>query len=143
MKKAVEKIIADLKDRSGLRQEWEQIDPLIQEEIKAEWANIIKANIQPQHIKVKFGFDIKLKDDVNKEYAKKYFSFYRDCPAIPRTGESVCFDMWIDQEILYVHYTFNEQAEVFAMLRTIVVYNRREYDEICRDAEAITKGEKR
>jgi hypothetical protein len=38
---AVEKIVADLTNRRGLRQEWNQIPPEIQEEIKSDWADII------------------------------------------------------------------------------------------------------
>lgn len=38
---AVDKIIADLTDRRGLRQSWESIDGGIQAEIKHKWASII------------------------------------------------------------------------------------------------------
>ena len=38
----VDKIIADLCDRRGLRQEWEQIDPEIQEGIKKTWEKIVR-----------------------------------------------------------------------------------------------------
>ena len=40
-KKAVKAIIADLSDRRGLRQEWDQIDDDIQKEIKDEWARMV------------------------------------------------------------------------------------------------------
>ncbi|HNR65505.1 MAG TPA: hypothetical protein PKJ95_04335 [Atribacterota bacterium] len=40
-KLAVEEIIFDLSDRRGLRQEWEQIDDDIVEEIKEKWQEII------------------------------------------------------------------------------------------------------
>jgi trans-2-enoyl-CoA reductase len=36
----VEQIILDLNDRRGLRQEWENIDEDIQEEIKEQWKYI-------------------------------------------------------------------------------------------------------
>jgi hypothetical protein len=42
---AVEAIIRDLSDRRGLRQEWEQIDDDIQEEIKETWAWIIRDSV--------------------------------------------------------------------------------------------------
>lgn len=38
---AVRKIVADLSDRRGLRQEWEQIDRDIQKEIRSMWEQII------------------------------------------------------------------------------------------------------
>jgi hypothetical protein len=38
---AVEGIIKDLTNRRGLRQEWEQIDEDIQEEIKDQWTLIV------------------------------------------------------------------------------------------------------
>lgn len=40
-KKAVAKIVYDLTDRWGLRQQWEQIDADIQREIKRTWAQAI------------------------------------------------------------------------------------------------------
>ena len=40
-KNIVDKIIRDLSDRRGLRQEWEQIDLDIQEEIKETWIGIV------------------------------------------------------------------------------------------------------
>jgi len=40
-KLSVEEIIFDLSDRRGLRQEWEQIDDDIVEEIKEKWQEII------------------------------------------------------------------------------------------------------
>ena len=39
----IEALIADLTDRRGLRQEWDNIDDEIQQEIKDEWAEKIKA----------------------------------------------------------------------------------------------------
>jgi hypothetical protein len=42
---AVESIVQDLSDRRGLRQEWEQIDEDIQEEIKQTWAVIIRESV--------------------------------------------------------------------------------------------------
>lgn len=39
--KAVNLIIDDISDRRGLRQEWEQIDPQTQQEIKDEFRRII------------------------------------------------------------------------------------------------------
>ena len=41
----VDDFVADFTDRRGLRQEWEQIDPDIQEEIKAEWCSIVKRHL--------------------------------------------------------------------------------------------------
>ncbi len=35
-------IESDLSDRRGIRQEWEQIDPDVQDEIRDEWAKIIE-----------------------------------------------------------------------------------------------------
>lgn len=40
-KSAIERIIADLTDRRGLRQAWEGIDDDTQEEIKATWERIV------------------------------------------------------------------------------------------------------
>lgn len=41
-KSAVEKVVADLTDRRGLRQAWEAIDPEIQAEIVREWQKIVE-----------------------------------------------------------------------------------------------------
>jgi len=38
----VDKIIADLRNRKGLRQEWDLIDKEIQEDIKHTWRSIIE-----------------------------------------------------------------------------------------------------
>jgi len=38
---AVDKIIADLSDRRGLRQEWDQIDEQVRDEIKTAWRDIL------------------------------------------------------------------------------------------------------
>jgi trans-2-enoyl-CoA reductase len=38
----VEEIIKDLSDRRGLRQEWNQIDEDIQEEIRETWVGIVQ-----------------------------------------------------------------------------------------------------
>lgn len=38
-------IVEDFTDRRGLRQEWEQIDNGIQEEILQTWLKIIQANL--------------------------------------------------------------------------------------------------
>ena len=38
----VESILLDLKDRKGLRQEWDQIDHNIQQEIKEGWIRIVE-----------------------------------------------------------------------------------------------------
>jgi len=40
-KNCVDEIIADLSNRSGLRQAWDNMDMDIQEEIKKEWTDII------------------------------------------------------------------------------------------------------
>ncbi len=37
----VSRIIANLTDRRGLRQEWEQIDAETKDEIRATWAQIV------------------------------------------------------------------------------------------------------
>ena len=39
--KVTDEILMDLTDRRGLRQEWEQIDPDIQDEIRATWIGLI------------------------------------------------------------------------------------------------------
>ena len=39
--KAVSRIIDDLTDRRGLRQEWEQIDDEIQDEIRETWRDLV------------------------------------------------------------------------------------------------------
>lgn len=41
----VNAIKKDLTSRRGLRQEWEQIDPEIQEEITAEWVAIVRKEL--------------------------------------------------------------------------------------------------
>jgi hypothetical protein len=41
-RKIVKKIIADLTDRRGLRQEWEGIDDDIQKEIIEKWTDIVE-----------------------------------------------------------------------------------------------------
>ncbi len=46
MKTAVDKIVLDLTDRRGLKQEWYQIDTKTQEEIKQEWSDIIDSEIK-------------------------------------------------------------------------------------------------
>ena len=43
-KKILFEIVADFTDRRGLRQEWEQIDEDIQEEILQTWLQIIEVN---------------------------------------------------------------------------------------------------
>ncbi len=40
--KIVAEIERDFTDRRGLRQEWEQIDEGIKDEIRATWANIVR-----------------------------------------------------------------------------------------------------
>lgn len=42
-KKIVEAIVDELSGRKGLRHEWEQIDPEIQDEIMQEWTKIVLA----------------------------------------------------------------------------------------------------
>ena len=42
----VEAILADLSDRCGLQNEWENIDATIQEEIKDEWADIVRKTLK-------------------------------------------------------------------------------------------------
>ena len=37
----IEKIVADLQGRKGLGDEWDQIDPETQQEIKGTWAGIV------------------------------------------------------------------------------------------------------
>lgn len=39
---SVKKIVDDIEDRRGLRQEWEAIDSETKEEIKREWAKFIR-----------------------------------------------------------------------------------------------------
>lgn len=43
--KIVFRIISDFTDRRGLRQEWENIDDDIQEEIIETWINIVKKEL--------------------------------------------------------------------------------------------------
>lgn len=43
--RCVDKILADMTDRRGLRQEWDNIDEDIQEDIKMEWLHIIATEI--------------------------------------------------------------------------------------------------
>lgn len=45
-RKIVWKIVEDLSDRRGLRQEWEQIDKETQKEIKEKWGKIVKLEIE-------------------------------------------------------------------------------------------------
>jgi hypothetical protein len=42
-KLAVKKILADLTDRRGLRQEWDQLDTEIRAEIRKEWEALVDA----------------------------------------------------------------------------------------------------
>lgn len=44
VKNTVFKIIYDMSDRRGLKQEWEQIDEDIQCEIIQQWIDIVEAN---------------------------------------------------------------------------------------------------
>lgn len=46
---AVEQILHDLRDRSGLGNEWDEIDAGIQDEIRTEWQNLILRE---------FGYDV-------------------------------------------------------------------------------------
>lgn len=43
---AVYRIISDLKDRRGLRHEWDQIDDGIKDEIRKEWIKIIERTLE-------------------------------------------------------------------------------------------------
>lgn len=47
-KKIVAAILADLTDRRGLKQEWNQTDPKIQREIRAEWRAIVAAELDKE-----------------------------------------------------------------------------------------------
>jgi hypothetical protein len=40
-RQAVDKIVADLRDRRGLKHEWNSIDPDIQAEIRTQWERFI------------------------------------------------------------------------------------------------------
>jgi len=42
---AVDEIIADLSDRGGIGDEWDGIDPVIQDEIREEWIQILERNM--------------------------------------------------------------------------------------------------
>ena len=44
--KCVDQIIEDMLDRKGLGDEWDMLDEEIQEEIRIEWAGIIRANLR-------------------------------------------------------------------------------------------------
>lgn len=41
----VNTILKDMTDRRGLRQEWDQIDSDIQQEIKDTWAELVQAEL--------------------------------------------------------------------------------------------------
>lgn len=43
---AVYRIISDLKDRRGLRHEWDQIDDDIKTEIRKEWIKIVERTLE-------------------------------------------------------------------------------------------------
>lgn len=43
--KIVKEILADLKGRRGFRQEWENIDDDIQDELKSKWIRIVRDNM--------------------------------------------------------------------------------------------------
>ena len=45
---AVMLIISDLSDRSGIGDEWEQIDSFTQGEIEEEWCEIIRNALKPK-----------------------------------------------------------------------------------------------
>jgi hypothetical protein len=42
----VDRIIEDLSDRRGLRQEWDMIDPEIQQNIRAAWTSIVREEVR-------------------------------------------------------------------------------------------------
>lgn len=46
--RVVNAIIADIRDRRGLKNAWNSIDEDIQKEIREEWANIIRKNCNPK-----------------------------------------------------------------------------------------------
>jgi len=48
--KIVKEILADLTDRRGLRQEWENIDNDIQDEIKSEWIQIVRNHLKTKDV---------------------------------------------------------------------------------------------
>ena len=48
--KIVQEIIDDILDRRGFGDEWEQMSPEIQEEIKNEWIEIVKKNIEQNNM---------------------------------------------------------------------------------------------
>ena len=57
---AVDKIVRDLSDRRGLRQEWEQIDEDIQQKIRDVWTDIIRTEMSIQWTDCgKANFDVK------------------------------------------------------------------------------------
>jgi len=43
---AVDKIILDLSDRSGMGNDWDDTDPKIQQEIKETWAKLIEESFK-------------------------------------------------------------------------------------------------
>lgn len=47
-KRAVKKILADLMDRGGLRQEWDQFDPYIRKEILRSWEEAVDETIREE-----------------------------------------------------------------------------------------------
>lgn len=47
--KVFDKIAADILDRSGIGNEWEQIDDVVMSEIRREWMGIISSALQDAH----------------------------------------------------------------------------------------------
>lgn len=46
IEQAVNNIVSDISDRSGLGDEWDAIDSGIQDEIKEEWRSIIRESLK-------------------------------------------------------------------------------------------------
>lgn len=44
--KAVDEIIADIRGRRGLRQEWESIDVVTREDIRTEWIRVVRQSMR-------------------------------------------------------------------------------------------------
>jgi hypothetical protein len=66
----VEKIIWDLSDRTGLRQEWEQIDEEIQTEIAEEWTGILAEETDHRTVVTRITQDIASRKGLGNQWEK-------------------------------------------------------------------------
>jgi len=61
-----ERIIADLNDRRGLKSEWRQIAPEIQDQIRYLWAELIASAIREEAKRIAAPFEEADRDDPNE-----------------------------------------------------------------------------